>query len=120
MTTDTNAEQTNAAAPVTAPSRPKAKKAAAKAKPAKKAVKTAKPRVSKPKYVNVAGKCLCGCGGATTRRFLPGHDAKLHGMVVDAFKEEKTLRVGKATYEYLMTAFYVKGNSKIKAAIASR
>lgn len=70
--------------------------------------------------LNPTGKCLCGCAGVTERRFLPGHDAKLHGMVVDAFKGEKVLRVGKATFEYLQNAFYMKGNAKLKASVASR
>ncbi len=25
--------------------------------------------------------CLCGCGGITNRRFVPGHDAKYHGRI---------------------------------------
>ena len=26
--------------------------------------------------------CECGCDGLTARRFVPGHDAKLHGWVL--------------------------------------
>ncbi len=30
--------------------------------------------------------CFCGCGGQTQRAFVPGHDARFHGLV------KKTLR----------------------------
>ena len=30
--------------------------------------------------------CECGCGGDTKRRFVPGHDAKLHSMVLKVEK----------------------------------
>ena len=26
-------------------------------------------------------QCLCGCGGTTQRRFVPGHDARYHGLI---------------------------------------
>lgn len=37
---------------------------------------------------NTTGKCICGCGGNTSARFLPGHDAKLHSLVVRVHKGE--------------------------------
>jgi hypothetical protein len=30
------------------------------------------------------GVCLCGCGGATKSRFVPGHDAKLKSILLRA------------------------------------
>ncbi len=66
----------------------------------------------------MTGKCLCGCGGATGGLFVPGHDAKLHGAVLDAFKAEKVLRVGKGTLEYLnLTGWFTK---ELKASVKAR
>ena len=32
--------------------------------------------------VKTLNDCLCGCGGKTGRRFMPGHDAKLKGQLL--------------------------------------
>ncbi len=45
-----------------------------------------KPKAEKaPKQKN---KCLCGCGTETARRFAPGHDARLKGVLIRAFRTE--------------------------------
>jgi len=36
------------------------------------------PKTSTPKMLNLCG---CGCGAGVKSRFLPGHDAKLHGWI---------------------------------------
>lgn len=69
------------------------------------------------KAANPSGKCLCGCGKEVSRRFLQGHDAQLHGAVLEAFKAEKTVRVSKATAEYLKTAPWM--DSKLAKTIRS-
>lgn len=58
-----------------------------------KAPKVAKePKEKKPPKVktiiNPGEKCLCGCDAQVpgSSRFRPGHDAKLHGMVVKAYR----------------------------------
>lgn len=33
--------------------------------------------------------CLCGCGGQTMRRFVPGHDARYHAAIKRAAKEQE-------------------------------
>lgn len=45
--------------------------ATAKSKTAK-AAKAATPKPTRP--------CLCGCGGKTASNFVPGHDARMHGV----------------------------------------
>lgn len=59
----------------------KAAKAAATPK-AEKAPK--RPRTTAP--AAKGGVCLCGCGAAVARRFLPGHDAKLASRMLAAVK----------------------------------
>ena len=49
-------------------------------------------------------ECLCGCGGVTMRRFVPGHDAKLHGM----FLRNETSGVGPAGVMYATSRGWVK------------
>ncbi len=45
------------------------------------------PRKIKPK------PCLCGCGDMTKGgKFLPGHDAKLYGAIVEAVGGVENLR----------------------------
>lgn len=105
------------------PAAPKAKRAAKKS--TKKAVKrTAKKtngvkRLTKAeiKAANPSGKCLCGCGKEVSRRFLQGHDAQLHGAILDAFKAEKTVRVSKATAAYLKVAPWM--DSKLAKVVRS-
>lgn len=68
------------------------------AAPAAKAPKTTKtgmpalpkmPRVRKPKP---AKECECGCGGQTKGgRFIPGHDARLHGWALRVERNVCTL-----------------------------
>lgn len=59
----------------------------------------------------MTGKCLCGCGAETGGLFAPGHDAKLHSAVLEAFKAEKTMKVSKATFDYLQKmAEWFKGS----------
>jgi hypothetical protein len=45
---------------------------------AKKAVQAGTAATKAPKFLNACG---CGCGQPCKSRFLPGHDAKLHGWV---------------------------------------
>ena len=33
-----------------------------------------------------AGHCLCGCGSKVDRRFKPGHDARLKGALIRAYR----------------------------------
>lgn len=35
--------------------------------------------------------CMCGCGGATAREFMPGHDGRLKGHLLRAFRGEEKL-----------------------------
>jgi hypothetical protein len=58
--------------------------------------KTAKKSASKPETTKTeapakAGLCLCGCGGATSSRFVPGHDARLASVLLAAFRTEAGL-----------------------------
>lgn len=106
----TNATQTETTSTVPAQAkkatkRPTAKKATKVKKAAKKSNGGVK-RLTKAeiKAANPTGKCLCGCGKAVPRRFLQGHDAQLHSKVLEAFKAEKTIRVTKATADYLKAA----------------
>ncbi len=32
--------------------------------------------------------CFCGCGGMTKSSFVPGHDARFHGNIKKAIREE--------------------------------
>lgn len=54
-------------------------------------------RAAKPKEPNT---CLCGCGGTTMSRFVPGHDAKLKSRLLteahsddDKVAEEALMRL---------------------------
>src|SRR6476661_7368375 len=38
--------------------------------------------------------CLCGCGTQVTRRFAQGHDARLHGVLVRAFRAGERVEIG--------------------------
>ena len=35
--------------------------------------------------------CLCGCGGVTFSRFVPGHDASLKSRLLKAFRSDDRL-----------------------------
>lgn len=77
------------------PTPEKKAEAEAVAKPAKppkepKPPKEKKPRAEKPK-INPSELCLCGCSEKVpaTSRFRPGHDAKLHSLVLKTIKAQK-------------------------------
>lgn len=73
-----------------APEKVKAPKAPKAAKKAKKAPKAAKAK-REPKVKAEALVCFCGCGKKTAdhkRRFLQGHDARLHSHVLKVGKGE--------------------------------
>ena len=67
----------------------------------KKNAKKAAPKAKTPK--KDPGPCMCGCGGTVNGRFRQGHDAKLHGMVVQAARDGKKLPadVRKLAGEYI-------------------
>lgn len=79
-----------------------------KAEPAKAAKAAARAEKAKTPIKNVELKpCLCGCGFASKSRFLPGHDARLHSIVLKIHrgkmgKDEMTY--APATLTYLKTA----------------
>jgi len=65
-----------------------------------------------------ARACLCGCGFMSKARFLPGHDAKLHSLVlkIQRQKADKSeLTTAPETLNYLNTAPWM--NDEIRAAI---
>lgn len=48
--------------------------------------RSTKPAPEKPKAqpeTSSANRCLCGCGGETRSRFVPGHDAKLKSQLTN-------------------------------------
>ncbi|EYF06042.1 hypothetical protein [Chondromyces apiculatus] len=103
--------ETKAAQPARkAASAPPARAQATKAGGARAANKAKAPKAPKPKpVVNPAGKCLCGCGGEVgdRRRFTIGHDAKLHSLVLRAFRgavDKSEVPSTEATLTYLQTA----------------
>lgn len=124
-TTNANSSHTNDTEPTAAKvTKPRATRKSTKAKKAvkraaKKSTNGGVKRLTKAeiKAANPSGKCLCGCGKEVSRRFLQGHDAQLHGTVLEAFKAEKTVRVSKATAEYLKTAPWM--DSKLAKTIRS-
>lgn len=90
-----------------------ATKAAAKGPKAEKTAKAKKEpkekKVRPPKVlVNPTELCLCGCGAKVpgTSRFAPGHDAKLHSLVLKTVKAEgdkgKLAELAKATPAVLL------------------
>ena len=83
-------------------------KEAANEAPAADATKKAAAEKAKKPVKNIELRpCLCGCGSASKSRFLPGHDARLHSIVLrihrgKAPKDELT--EASATLDYLKTA----------------
>ena len=62
--------------------------------------------------------CLCGCGFMSKARFLPGHDAKLHSLVLKIHRKQadkSELTTTPETLDYLKTAPWM--NDEIRAAI---
>ncbi len=58
--------------------------------------KTTKTKTKKTEKTNRTVKCWCGCGGLRTKRFLPGHDARLKGVLQRAFRSGKLAAKQKA------------------------
>jgi hypothetical protein len=57
-----------------------------------------------------SGHCLCGCGTGVKSRFVTGHDAKLHSLVLRIARGEAAkdaLPGDQATREYLRSASWV-------------
>jgi hypothetical protein len=59
--------------------------------------------------------CLCGCGVVAKRRFLAGHDAKLHGAVLRAKKAGERLPVSEAAAGWLLGKPWASGGYTTKA-----
>lgn len=55
-----------------------------------------KGKVAKVKVAAETRDCLCGCGGATKSRFVPGHDATLKSAVL---LEARFLKVAQVVLE---------------------
>ena len=75
-----------------------------------KATKKAAEKAAKPAKVVEPRSCLCGCGAPSKSRFLPGHDARLHSLVLrihrgKAGKDELT--TAPETLDYLKTASWM-------------
>lgn len=94
------------AAPAEAPKAQETATAAKKAAPAPRAAKPAKaPKAPKP--AKALNPCTCGCGAQTLARFLPGHDARLHSLVLKISRGQANkalLPAGERTAAYLATA----------------
>lgn len=61
----------------------------------------------------MTGVCLFDNKTPTKGLFAPGHDAKLHSAVLDAFKNEKTFRATQRQMEYLKnTGWFTKELAK--------
>ena len=54
-------------------------------------LKSAKKSVKKAPKVKALRPCLCGCKGKTASRFVPGHDARLKGVLQKAYRSDKGL-----------------------------
>ena len=74
-----------------------------------------KPKARSAPKVQPANQCLCGCGGTTKSRFLPGHDARLKGILSRLEKERpregdavpaEALKYAKANPKGKVVAFY--------------
>lgn len=52
----------------------------------KKAAPKAKAKTATPAKAKTFNKCTCGCGGQTQSRFMPGHDARLKGLLQKAYR----------------------------------
>ncbi|AKT38271.1 hypothetical protein [Chondromyces crocatus] len=94
-----------------APKGGRAGKSTARGSGERRAGKPSKPAKAKvaPPAVNPAGLCLCGCGATvdTRRRFLIGHDAKLHSLVLRAHRgkaDKNDIPAMDPTRNYLQTA----------------
>lgn len=84
----------------------------------------AKPDEPKAPKVKVMNDCLCGCGGKTARRFMPGHDARLKGELLrqatdpeakaaDRSKAEK--RLNELNWGHFLTKAQATAERKAKA-----
>ena len=57
----------------------------------------ATPAAAKEPKAKVAktGTCICGCGGTTKGgKFLPGHDARFHGLLKRGLTEDEARAIG--------------------------
>ena len=67
--------------------------------------------------------CLCGCGAECARRFLPGHDAKLHGLAVRVSKGEaqrSELPRGEEARAWLLAAPWMTPEMKKACGLGGR
>jgi DNA-binding MarR family transcriptional regulator len=62
----------------------------------------AEPRTRAPKPSEPLTPCLCGCGAQVKSRFVAGHDARLHGQVLRAKKENAQLVVTESAAGWLL------------------
>jgi hypothetical protein len=71
------------------------------------ATKKAAEKAKKPVKNVELRPCLCGCGSPSKARFLPGHDARLHSIVLRIHRGKANrdeLTDASATLDYLKTA----------------
>ena len=57
---------------------------------------------AKPEQAQPVKRCLCGCGGETKGRFVPGHDARVKGLLrrLDLGKAKEGDKVSTETLAY--------------------
>ncbi|HET7713880.1 MAG TPA: hypothetical protein VFK94_06595 [Patescibacteria group bacterium] len=83
------------------------------------AAKSETRRVKEPKTPN---QCLCGCGGDTMSRFVPGHDAKLKSRLLTAARdddEEKALEALQRLDELGWAHFFVPRTKPERKTVAA-
>ena len=89
---------------------------------AEKPAKTKGEKAKKPIKNVELRNCLCGCGSPSKSRFLPGHDARLHGLVLRIFRgkaSQDELPATPATREYLKTAPWMTDGIRTALGLAS-